>query len=165
MTPLTCAVLTISTKGSQGLREDKSGPAIELLLREHGFTVVATEIVPDHLDLIQSFLITWTDIQAIDLIITTGGTGVSPTDITPEATREVIDTVIPGLSELMRFESGKKTMYAALSRGICGIRKQSLIINLPGSVDGATHNLQTILPVFSHAIYKIKGGQEDCSPV
>lgn len=160
-TTYSCGVLTISDKGSQGKRQDTSGPALEKMARAAGFSVASTGMVPDEKERIAEILIQWTD-QSIDLLLTTGGTGLSPRDVTPEATRPLLDKEIPGISEVMRQASLKKTPYAALSRGIAGVRKESLIINLPGSEKAATENLEAVLPILHHAIEKIKGSAVDC---
>lgn len=157
-----CAILTISDKGSVGEREDTSGALLREMLSEAGYNVVRYQIVPDRADDIKKMLIKWSDEDPTDLIITTGGTGVSPTDVTPEATRMVLEKEIPGISEIMRQESFQKTPHAMLSRGIAGIRGKSLIINLPGSRKAARENLEVVLPALKHAIYKIKGGEKDC---
>jgi molybdopterin adenylyltransferase len=159
----TCAVLTISDKGSRGERLDTSGPQLHRQLSDAGFQVVGYTIVPDQLELIRETIIKWVDEERIDLVITTGGTGVSPTDRTPETTRALLDLEIPGIGEAMRMASLAKTPNAILSRGIGGIRKESLIINLPGSEKGARENLEVVLPALNHAIYKIKGGTKDCA--
>ena len=135
---------------------------LQELLTGQGFDVVAYEIIPDRQELIESTLISWVDEKKIDLIITTGGTGVSPSDRTPEATRRVVDLEIPGIGEAMRQASLAKTPNAIWSRGIAGIRKQSLIINLPGSKKAARENIEVILPGLEHGIYKLKGGMADC---
>jgi len=160
--PYSAAVLTISDKGSRGEREDSSGPALVAMLEEQGFKVQATAVVPDEVEEIQEQLVEWADDRAITLILTTGGTGVAPRDRTPEATRRILDREVPGLAEWMRMESLKKTPHAALSRGVCGIRGQSLIINLPGSRRGATENLAVILPALRHAVAKVSGDPSDC---
>ena len=162
MTSYTGGILTISDKGSRGEREDTSGPQLQAMLTEQGFSVVAYAIVPDEIVKIQETLRTWADEKKIDLILSTGGTGVSPSDQTPEATRPILDREIPGIGEAMRLASLQKTPNAILSRGIAGIRKQSLIINLPGSKKAATENLEAVLPALHHAIYKIQGGTKDC---
>ena len=162
MTSYTGGILTISDKGSHGEREDTSGPQLQAMLSEQGFSVVAYAIVPDEIAIIQETLRTWVDEKKIDLILSTGGTGVSPSDLTPEATRAVLDREIPGIGEAMRLASLQKTPNAILSRGIAGIRKQSLIINLPGSKKAARENLEAVLPALQHAIYKIQGGTKDC---
>jgi molybdenum cofactor synthesis domain-containing protein len=155
-------ILTISDKGSRGEREDTSGPGIKKLLQGAGFEVASYAIVPDREEIISQKIIDWVDNQNIDLLVTTGGTGVSPDDVTPEATRKVIHREIPGISEIMRLESYKITPRAMLSRGIAGIRNKSLIINLPGSKKAARENLFAVLEALRHALYKIKGGEEDC---
>lgn len=162
MTAYTAGILTISDKGSRGEREDTSGPLLQEMLREEGYSLVAYAIVPDQIAIIEKTLLAWVDEKNIDLILSTGGTGVSPSDLTPEATRPVLDREIPGIGEAMRLASLQKTPNAILSRGIAGIRKQSLIINLPGSKKAAQENLEAVLPALEHAIYKIKGGSQDC---
>jgi len=162
MTSYTGGILTISDKGSRGEREDTSGPQLREILNEQGYSVVAYAVVPDEVAIIEETLRAWADELKIDLILSTGGTGVSPSDLTPEATRAVLDREIPGIGEAMRLASLQKTPNAILSRGIAGIRKQSLIINLPGSKKAARENLAAVLPALQHAIYKIKGGTKDC---
>ena len=156
------AILTLSDKGSRGERVDESGPALSAWLAEQGVTTIQTRIIADERDQIVAVLTEWADSDTADLILTTGGTGVSPRDITPEATLQVVERVIPGLGELMRIRSLEKTPMASLSRAVAGIRKQSLIINLPGSPKGALENLEAVWPVLGHAVEKIRGGQEDC---
>ncbi|MFA7346789.1 MAG: MogA/MoaB family molybdenum cofactor biosynthesis protein, partial [Desulfurivibrionaceae bacterium] len=151
MTAYTGGILTISDKGSRGEREDTSGPQLQAMLIEQGFSVVAYTIVPDEIAQIQETLRAWADEKKIDLILSTGGTGVSPSDQTPEATRAILDREIPGIGEAMRAASLQKTPNAILSRGIAGIRKQSLIINLPGSKKAAKENLEAVLPALQHA--------------
>ncbi len=157
-----CGVLTLSDKGSRGEREDTSGPLLKEMLTAQGFRVAAYEIIPDQQDRIESTLRAWVDELKIDLIVTTGGTGVSPSDRTPEATRRVIELEIPGIGEAMRQASLAKTKNAVWSRGIAGIRGQSLIINLPGSKKAAKENIEVVLPALEHGIYKLKGGMADC---
>ena len=161
-TVYTCGILTISDKGSRGEREDTSGPCLQEILAEQGFTVAAYKIVPDQEKEIQETMRQWVDNERIDLVVSTGGTGVSPSDVTPEATRPLLDKEIPGIGEAMRQASLLKTPNAMLSRGIAGIRKTSLIINLPGSERAARENITAVLPTLAHAIYKIKGGMKDC---
>jgi len=127
------SVITISDRGSRGEREDKSGPEIMMMLRDIGLDIVDAKIIPDEKDQIIEALIDYADIKGIDLIITTGGTGVSQRDVTPEATLEVIDKELPGMAEAMRRESAVKTPHAMISRAVVGIRGNSLIVNLPGS--------------------------------
>lgn len=161
----TCGILTISDKGSRGERQDTSGPCLQKIMADNGFKIAATKIVPDQEEAIQATLCSWVDDEGVDLVITTGGTGVSPSDMTPEATRPLLDKEIPGISEAMRQASLLKTPNAMLSRGIAGIRKTSLIINLPGSEKAARENIEVVLSTLSHAIYKIKGGMKDCGVI
>lgn len=160
--PYTFGVLTLSDKGSQGLREDTSGPALIAILEEAGFKNTAYQVIADDYMQIKKMLIEWADEALIDLIVTTGGTGVSPSDVTPEATAEILEKEIPGMSEAMRLESLKVTKRAMLSRGRCGIRGESLIINLPGSLKAAKENIAAVLETLPHALEKIKGGTKDC---
>ncbi len=158
-----CGILTISDKGSRGERQDTSGPQLQDQLRSAGqYTISRYAIVADDPASITTTLKTWCDKEDLDLILTTGGTGVSPSDQTPETTLPLLDKVIPGISEMMRMASFQKTPNAILSRGVAGIRQDCLIINLPGSERGARENLETILAGLAHAIYKIKGGSKDC---
>ncbi len=157
-----CGVLTLSDKGSRGQREDTSGPLLQEMLRAAGYEIAESGIIADQQSLIEQTLIQWVDELHLDLIVTTGGTGVSPSDRTPEATRAVVEMEIPGLSEAMRSASLEKTIQAVWSRGIAGIRKQCLILNLPGSRKAAQENLASVLPALSHGIYKLQGGDADC---
>ncbi len=152
----------MSDKGSRGEREDTSGPYLVSLLNEQGYRQEAYEIVPDQVAIIKDTLITWVDKKKIDLIVTTGGTGVAPTDVTPEAMEEVLEKEIPGMAEAMRAASLQKTVNAVLSRGKAGIRGRSLIINLPGSEKAARENIAVVLPALAHALDKIQGGTSDC---
>jgi molybdopterin adenylyltransferase len=156
-------ILTISDKGAAGTREDLSGPEIKNIIVSLPAEVKEYEIVPDSKDVIANKLKEWTDNKGIDLIITTGGTGVSPRDVTPEATREVIEKELPGMSEVMRMESLKKTPHAMISRAVVGIRHHSLIVNLPGSPKAVKENLQAILPALPHTLSKLKGDETDCA--
>jgi molybdopterin adenylyltransferase len=156
-------VLTISDKGFRGQREDKSGPLVAEILTEAGFIVKRQGIVPDDHEKIVGCLIKWIDKDSLRLIVTTGGTGVSPTDVTPEAMLDVIKYQIPGMAEAMRAASLKKTPHAMLSRAIVGVRGNSLIVNLPGSPDGAKENLVIVLPAINHALDKIAGDRGDCN--
>jgi molybdopterin adenylyltransferase len=155
------AVLTLSDKGSKGQREDTSGPAIERLIRKIGAEIVHSEILPDETSLIKKKLLSLC--KKADLILTTGGTGVSPRDVTPEATKEVIQYEIPGIAEAMRAASLKKTPYAMISRAVAGVRGGTLIINLPGSPKAVKENLSVILPVLRHTIEKLQGSTEECA--
>ncbi|MFZ5766369.1 MAG: MogA/MoaB family molybdenum cofactor biosynthesis protein [Thermodesulfobacteriota bacterium] len=158
----TCAVLTVSDKGARGERTDTSGPQLQKQLYAAGFLVVDYTIVPDQPELIRETLVQWVDEEGIDLIVTTGGTGVSPSDRTPEVTRDLLDFELPGFGEAMRMASFTQTPHALLSRGVCGVREESLIINLPGSERGARDNLAVVLPALPHAIAKVKGETADC---
>jgi molybdopterin adenylyltransferase len=145
-------VLTISDSASRGEREDQSGPAVIAELQSLNVEIVAAEVLPDEREQIASRLRHYSEPDTANLIVTTGGTGLSPRDVTPEATRDVIEREIPGLAELMRAESIKITPLAALSRSICGARGRTLIVNLPGSVRGARENLAAIARTLPHAI-------------
>ncbi len=156
-------ILTLSDKGSRGEREDTSGAMLrELFNTLDGYRVTDYSVIADNHSLIIATLTRWVDEKGIDLIVTTGGTGVSPSDQTPEATRAVIDREVPGLAEAMRRASLIKTVQAVWSRAIAGIRKESLIVNLPGSEKAARENIEAILPALSHGLYKLKGGTADC---
>jgi len=155
-------VLTLSDKGSHGQRVDESGPVVEELLAPVG-EVVHVAILPDDLASIATLLIAWTDQEKLDLIVTTGGTGLSPRDVTPQATLQVIDYEIPGMAEAMRMQSLQKTPHAMVSRAVVGVRKQTMIINLPGSPKAARENLETLLPALPHALAKLTGDPSDCA--
>lgn len=157
-----CGILTLSDKGSRGERQDTSGENLKEIMVGAGFKITNYEVIPDKEDLIAEKLIEWVDKNGLDIIITTGGTGVSPTDVTPEATGRVIDRELPGISEAMRAASLKITPHAMLSRGKSGIRGKCLIINLPGSKKAAQENIGVVMASLPHAIYKIKGGMDDC---
>ncbi|MCX7982409.1 MAG: MogA/MoaB family molybdenum cofactor biosynthesis protein [Syntrophales bacterium] len=156
------AIITVSDKGARGERIDLSGPEIARLLGTIGAEIIHTAIIPDEKETIAAEICECADVRGCDLILTTGGTGVSPRDVTPEATLSVIDRTIPGLAEEMRRASATKTPHALLSRALAGIRNKSLIINLPGSPKGARENLEAVLPALPHAIEKIKGDPTDC---
>jgi molybdenum cofactor synthesis domain-containing protein len=145
-------ILTLSDRSSRGERADASGPALARLIEAEGWSVIKQSLLPDDESSIREVLIDWTDSSELDVILTTGGTGFSPRDVTPEATRAVIERDAPGLAESMRAASLKITPHAMLSRIVTGIRKRTLIINLPGSPKGAVENLQVVLPVLSHAV-------------
>ncbi|MBI4826791.1 MAG: MogA/MoaB family molybdenum cofactor biosynthesis protein [Nitrospirae bacterium] len=155
------AIMTLSDKGSKGKREDTSGPTIEKMMKKIDAEIISYDILPDEKALIKKKLISLC--RKADLILTTGGTGLSPRDVTPEATREVIDQEIPGIAEAMRFEGLKKTPYSMLSRAVAGVRKKTLIINLPGSPKAVQENLAVIINVLPHAIEKIKGSKAECA--
>lgn len=145
-------VLTISDRSARGEREDRSGPALIARLSEEGWKIVATAVVPDESEQIQSVLRKWCDDLRLDVILTSGGTGFAPRDVTPEATTAVLDRMAPGLAEAIRAQSLKITPHAMLSRGVAGIRGRTLILNLPGSPKGAVESLETVLPVLPHAV-------------
>jgi molybdopterin adenylyltransferase len=146
------AILTVSDRSSRGERPDTSGPALVALVQSHGWQVVQQGIVPDEMDAIKNTLQAWSDSGEADVILATGGTGFAPRDVTPEATRAVLERMTPGLDEAMRSSSLRVTPHAMLSRAVSGIRKQTLIITLPGSPKGATENLQVVLPALEHAV-------------
>jgi len=158
---MTACVLTMSDRASSGKREDESGPVIREMLARAGVRVAHSEIVPDEKDLIKERLIEYSG--RVDIIITTGGTGLAPRDVTPEATREAIEREVPGLAEAMRAASLRKTPRGMLSRAVAGIRGKTLIINLPGSPKAVRENLEAVLEVIPHAVEKIKGSEEECA--
>lgn len=158
---ITAGIITLSDKGSKGEREDQSGSIIKEMLKNIGAEVKLYDILPDEKELIKNRLIEYS--SKLDLIITTGGTGLSPRDVTPEATLEAIDKQIHGITEAMLIEGLKKTRRAMLSRAVAGIRGFCLIINLPGSPKAVKENLEVILEVIPHAIEKIKGDPTECA--
>ncbi len=159
---ITAGILTISDRGARGEREDLSGNEIKDLIKDLPAEVRAYEIIPDERPLIEEKLKEYADDKGLDLVITTGGTGVTPRDVTPEATKAVIERELPGMAEAMRAESLKKTPNAMISRAVCGIRGRTLIINLPGSPKAVRENLKVVLPAVNHAVEKIKGSTSEC---
>jgi len=159
----TAAVITISDKGSRGERIDKSGPVLVEGLKASGFDIVHTCIIPDEQPLIQDTLIELSERLEVNLVLTTGGTGFSPRDITPEATEAVIERRTPGLTELARLESLKITPKAALSRATAGIRKKTLIVNMPGSPKAAKEHLEVLLPVLDHGLDILLERDSECA--
>lgn len=155
-------ILTLSDKGAAGLRQDLSGPLLTNLVRPLG-EVVRSQIIQDDRETIVLVLKTWVDELRLDLILTTGGTGLSPRDCTPQATLEIVDYLVPGMAEAMRAASAGFTPRAMLSRAVVGVRNQSLIINLPGSPKAARENFEVLLPVLSHALEKLHGDPADCA--
>jgi molybdopterin adenylyltransferase len=158
----TAGILTISDKGSRGERQDKSGEAIREILSSIGVRIAEYDIIPDEKELIAKKLIKWADENNLDVVITTGGTGLTPRDVTPEATLAVVDRIVPGFAEAMRAESLKKTPMAMLSRAVVGTRGKCLIINLPGSPRAVRECLQVVLPVLPHAVETLKGQTDEC---
>ena len=156
-------VLTLSDKASRGERIDESGKVAAEMLEGEGFTLLRQEIVPDDRRKIVETLREWVDNVGLSLIVTSGGTGVSPTDVTPQAMEEVIEYEVPGFAEAMRAESLKKTPHAMISRAMAGVRGTCLIVNLPGSPRGVRENLSVILPALKHALSKLGGDTSDCA--
>jgi molybdenum cofactor synthesis domain-containing protein len=157
------AILAMSDKGAVGERTDASGPALEKWLAEHEVTTLEYKMIPDDITTISATLKEWSDGGLFDLILTTGGTGLSPRDVTPDATIQVVERVIPGFGEVMRMRSLEKTPHAIISRAVAGIRGKTLIINLPGSPKGAIENLEAVWPAIPHAVAKIQGDPADCA--
>jgi molybdopterin adenylyltransferase len=155
-------ILTISDRGAKGEREDSSGPLIQEMIRILPAEIIHSEMIPDEKEKIAEVLKKSSDRLKADLILTTGGTGLSPRDVTPEATREVIDKEVPGFSEAMRAGSLRKTPHAMISRAVSGVRGSTLIINLPGSPKAVRENLSVILPALPHALSKLKGDPAEC---
>lgn len=154
-------ILTISDRASQGFYEDKSGPALRRYSEEKGWVVKTCLVIPDLKEKIQEILLDWCDSKQIPLILTTGGTGISPRDVTPEATREIMEKVIPGIAEQIRQEGFKKNIHSLLSRGLAGTRGKSFILNLPGSPKGAVESLEIVAEIIPHAILLLNGGSHD----
>jgi molybdopterin adenylyltransferase len=154
---LRAKILILSDAASRGAREDRSGPAVRSVLEANGWQVLASEILPDDVTMILAKLENWSEPSDCEAVFTTGGTGIGPRDVTPEATRAVIEKEIPGLAELMRSAGAAKTHFAALSRGVVGVRAGVLIVNLPGSSRGAQESLEIILKVLPHAVDLIRG--------
>ena len=159
----TAAVVTVSDRGSRGERADGSGPRIEALLKERGYDVVHREIVPDEAGEIERALVRLADERDVALVLTTGGTGFSPRDVTPEATERACTRMVPGIPEAMRAASLKVTPRGMLSRGAAGIRGGTLIVNLPGSPKAAIENLEAVLPALEHGLEMLRGGPADCA--
>ena len=158
------AVLTVSDTGSKGERSDSSGDVIVEMMTEAGFAQVQRAIVPDEVDQIRKCLREWCDSATADVVVTTGGTGLGPRDVTPEATRGVIDIEAPGIAEAMRMETLKNTPFAMLSRGVVGVRNGCLIVNLPGSPTGVRETLEVALTSMPHALEMIRGWRTHADP-
>jgi molybdenum cofactor synthesis domain-containing protein len=161
----TAAVITISDKGSQGLREDTSGPALVAMLKENGYDITYTNIIPDEFDQIQAELKKCADTLDLCLVLTTGGTGFSQRDVTPEATEAILEKRTPGIPEAMRAESMKITPMGCLSRETAGIRGNTLIINLPGSKKASTENYSAVIKPVRHGIEILRGVSHDCAQI
>jgi molybdopterin adenylyltransferase len=158
LNPVEVGIITVSDRASSGEYDDRSGPIVrQLISGQPGWQVVEEAVVPDEQDQIAALLVQWADERRLPLILTTGGTGFSPRDVTPEATRAVIEREAPGLAEAMRSASLQVTPHAMLSRAVCGIRGVSLIVNLPGSPRAARENLLVLLPVLPHAVELLTG--------
>lgn len=155
-------IVTLSDKGARGEREDKSGETIKDIVAQVNGTVEYYKVIPDDIDRIKEELLQCCDVLKLDLVLTTGGTGFSPRDNTPEATKEVIKREVPGIPEAMRMASMSKTPKAMLSRAVAGIRNKSLIINLPGSPKGVRECLEVVLPVLPHAMEILSGQGGEC---
>jgi molybdopterin adenylyltransferase len=155
-------IVTISDKGSRGERQDTSGPGLAEMLKLN-YDIADVIIVPDEADQIAEAIRSQVDEQCVDLVVTTGGTGVSKRDVTPEATRMVIDRELPGFAEVMRLRSCEITPHAMISRAICGIRRESIVLNLPGSPKAARECLSFVLAAIPHALDKLKGDSADCA--
>jgi molybdopterin adenylyltransferase len=158
----TAVVITVSDRGAEGLRDDHSGQVVVDRLRAEGYELKFRVLVPDDLPAITAALCRCADDEKVALVVTTGGTGVAPRDVTPEATLQVVHRLVPGMAEAMRAASLVKTPHAMISRGVVGIRQATLIVNLPGSPSGALENLEVILPALPHALAKIQGDPSDC---
>jgi molybdopterin adenylyltransferase len=157
MEPIRAAVVTVSDKGYAGEREDASGPLLANLLRKMGAEVVSQTVVPDEQAPIEAVLIELADEVRVDLVVTTGGTGPAPRDVTPEATQAVVERPMPGLAEVLRSEGYRKTPMAAISRGVSGIRGGTLFVNLPGSPRAVREGMETLSPILPHAIKMLRG--------
>ncbi|NIA08465.1 MAG: molybdenum cofactor biosynthesis protein [Nitrospiraceae bacterium] len=158
----TAGVLTVSDSAARGERVDGSGPLISHLLEQYNYRVILQKIVPDEEEDIRGILIKWIDEVALDVILTTGGTGLTPRDVTPEATRSVITQEVPGITEAIRIKGLDFTPRAMLSRGVSGVRGETLIINLPGSPRAVKQGMEIVVPIIRHALDKIKGDPSPC---
>ncbi len=157
------AILTLSDKGAQGGREDETGKVLNEMIKRLPGEVVVYQVLPDEAVLIEQRLRDLCDLSDLDLVLTNGGTGVSPRDVTPDATRRVMEREVPGMAEAMRAASLARTPRAMISRAVCGIRGRTLIVNLPGSPKVARENLEVILPALPHAMDKIRGDESECA--
>ncbi|MBI4220207.1 MAG: MogA/MoaB family molybdenum cofactor biosynthesis protein [Chloroflexi bacterium] len=155
----TFAVLTSSDAGAAGQRQDTSGDAIVEMMSGAGFTLADRKLVPDEIERIASTLREWSDSGKVDVVVTTGGTGLGPRDVTPEAMSQVVEFDVPGIAEAMRVQTFGKTPFSMLSRARAGVRRRCLIINLPGSTKGVRETLEVVVPVLTHALDMLKGRQ------
>lgn len=162
--PFKFAILTISDAGSKGEREDTSGDAISEIMAVEGFVEILRDLVPDEQHLVSLRLREWCDGGEVDVVVTTGGTGLGPRDVTPQATREVIEFEVPGISEAMRMKTLAKTPFAMLSRSMVGVRSGCLVVNLPGSPTGVRETLEVALPAIPHALEMLKGWRGHPNP-
>lgn len=158
---MNCAILTISDRCYNKLKDDETGPALREAVENQDWNVTLLEVIPDEKEIITEKLLSLAA-KDFDIVVTNGGTGVGPRDITPEATSEIIEKEIPGMAEIMRLENYNKTKFSVLSRGKCGVLRNTLIINLPGSTKGALENLRVIIPLLSHTVSVMKGSITDC---
>ncbi len=163
MVELKIAILTASDKGSRGEREDRSAQVIKELVAQIGGEVVAYDVVPDEREILATKMKEYADQISVDLILTSGGTGLSPRDVTPEATIDVVERLVPGIAEAMRLTGLEKTPHAMLSRAVAGSRGKTLIINLPGSPRAVRENLETVLPAIPHALEILQGRGGECA--
>ena len=162
---ITVGILTVSDRSARGLRTDASGPALKTLIEQKGWRVATCALVPDEPRDIQRVLLEWCDQKRLSLVLTTGGTGISPRDVTPEATRSLLDKELPGICELMRREGAKQTPTAVLSRAVAGVRTRSLVINLPGNPQGAGESLKSIWEIIPHAIAITRGEDHEAAGI
>jgi molybdenum cofactor synthesis domain-containing protein len=161
---ITAGVVTVSDKGHAGERVDVSGPLLADLLREMGADVVSQTVVPDEPDEIRRALLELVDEMRVDLVLTTGGTGPAPRDLTPEATKDIIEREVPGIAEALRFEGYRRTPLAVISRGVAGTRGRTLIVNLPGSPKAVREGLETLTPILPHAVRMVRGVDTEHRP-
>ena len=160
-----CFLLTISDRGFLGKRIDETGNALKKILKSKGFKISGYKLVPDEKKMIEEAIKEATDVLNFDIVITNGGTGLSPRDITPDVTKKLLDYEIPGIAEAMRSYGYKNTVRAVLSRSVAGVRDKSIVINLPGSIKGAIESLEAIIDALPHAIEKLHGSTEDCGNI